>query len=56
MPTFIGPDQVRWSAERGFVDAVIDPADTRSVVADALGMLETRREMLPGRKHTVGPL
>jgi acetyl-CoA carboxylase carboxyltransferase component len=44
------------AAERGFVDAVIDPADTRSVVSDALGMLETRRETLPGRKHTVGPL
>ncbi len=44
------------AAERGFVDAVIDPADTRMVVADALSVLETSREMLPGRKHTVGPL
>ncbi len=44
------------AAERGFVDAVIDPADTRSVVAEALGLLETARESLPGRKHTVGPL
>jgi len=46
-----------WQAsERGFVDAVIDPADTRSIVADALRTLETAREMLPGRKHTGGPL
>jgi len=46
-----------WQAtERGFVDAVIDPADTRAVVADALGALETAREVLPGRKHTVGPM
>jgi acetyl-CoA carboxylase carboxyltransferase component len=46
-----------WQAsERGFVDAVIDPGDTRAVVADALGALETSREMLPGRKHTVGPM
>jgi acetyl-CoA carboxylase carboxyltransferase component len=44
------------AAERGFVDAVIDPADTRSVVARALGALETSREFLPGRKHTIGPL
>ncbi len=44
------------AAERGFVDAVIDPDDTRAVVADALRALETSRELLPGRKHTVGPL
>ena len=44
------------AAERGFVDAVIDPADTRRVVDDALALLETRRERLPRRKHTVGPL
>lgn len=46
-----------WQAvERGFVDAVIDPADTRVAVSDALAVLETSRERLPGRKHTVGPL
>ena len=44
------------AAERGFVDAVIDPGHTRAVVADALGALATSRESLPGRKHTVGPL
>jgi acetyl-CoA carboxylase carboxyltransferase component len=44
------------AAERGFVDAVIDPADTRVAVADALQLLETSKESLPGRKHTVGPL
>jgi acetyl-CoA carboxylase carboxyltransferase component len=44
------------AAERGFVDSVIDPADTRWVVADALRALATAREVLPGRKHTVGPL
>jgi acetyl-CoA carboxylase carboxyltransferase component len=44
------------AAERGFVDAVIDPGNTRAVVADALEALETAREMLPGRKHTIGPL
>ncbi len=44
------------AAERGFVDAVIDPEETRSVVAEALAALETSREALPRRKHTVGPL
>jgi acetyl-CoA carboxylase carboxyltransferase component len=44
------------AAERGFVDAVIDPADTRAVVAQALEVLTTSREQLPRRKHTVGPL
>ena len=50
---FLTPYQ---AAERGFVDAVIDPADTRVVVSDALDLLSTRREALPGRKHTVGPM
>jgi acetyl-CoA carboxylase carboxyltransferase component len=44
------------AAERGFVDAVIDPADTRKVVARALATLGSSREHLPGRKHTVGPM
>ncbi len=44
------------AAARGYVDAVIDPAATGPAVADALAVLETRRERLPGRKHTVGPL
>jgi acetyl-CoA carboxylase carboxyltransferase component len=50
---FLTPYQ---AAERGFVDAVIDPASTRAVVAEALSALATTREVLPGRKHTVGPL
>jgi acetyl-CoA carboxylase carboxyltransferase component len=44
------------AAERGFVDVVIDPADTRVVVAEALVTLATTRELLPRRKHTVGPM
>ncbi len=50
---FLTPYQ---AAERGFVDAVIDPSDTRAVVSEALDQLSTRRELLPGRKHTVGPM
>jgi acetyl-CoA carboxylase carboxyltransferase component len=44
------------AAERGYVDAVIDPAETRREVAAALAMLEPKRESLPGRKHDNGPL
>lgn len=46
-----------WSAAaRGFVDAVIDPAQTRSVLVRALDALATKRERLSGRKHETGPL
>jgi acetyl-CoA carboxylase carboxyltransferase component len=44
------------AAERGFVDEVIDPADTRAGVHRALVLLATRTEHLPGRKHEAGPL
>lgn len=44
------------AAERGYVDDVIDPADTRKVVVRALAMLATKREELPRRKHGNIPL
>ena len=44
------------AAERGYVDAVIDPADTRREVAAALEMLANKRERLPRRKHGNTPL
>jgi acetyl-CoA carboxylase carboxyltransferase component len=44
------------AAERGFVDDVIDPADTRKVLIDGLEMLKTKREELPRRKHGNMPL
>jgi acetyl-CoA carboxylase carboxyltransferase component len=44
------------AAERGYVDAVVDPADTRRAVANCLAVLRTKRERLPGRKHGNGPL
>ena len=43
-------------AERGFVDDVVDPVDTRAVLARTFALLCTRREHLPGRKHEAGPL
>jgi acetyl-CoA carboxylase carboxyltransferase component len=44
------------AAERGYVDAVIDPADTRKEVASALAMLRDKREKLARRKHDNTPL
>ena len=35
------------AAERGYVDAVIDPADTRREIAASLTMLADKREVLP---------
>ena len=43
------------AAERGYVDAVIDPADTRSMVAGALELLSSKRERLQARKHDNSP-
>jgi len=44
------------AAERGFVDEVVDPAETRPVLHRALGLLASRRELLPERKHDAGPM
>ncbi|MGB9112717.1 MAG: acyl-CoA carboxylase subunit beta [Acidimicrobiales bacterium] len=44
------------AAERGYVDDVIDPAETRKVLARSLEMLATKREDLPKRKHGNVPL
>jgi propionyl-CoA carboxylase beta chain len=45
-----------WPAsERGFVDQVIDPADTRIVLCAVLRQLCTKRELIAGRKHDAGP-
>jgi acetyl-CoA carboxylase carboxyltransferase component len=44
------------AAERGLVDAVIDPADTRREIAAALEALADKRETLVGRKHGNSPL
>jgi len=44
------------AADRGAVDAVIDPADTRREVAAAFEMLATKQEHLVRRKHDNGPL
>ena len=44
------------AAERGYVDDVISPADTRAVICRSLEILSTKREELPRRKHGNVPL
>jgi acetyl-CoA carboxylase carboxyltransferase component len=44
------------AAERGYVDDVIDPADTRAVLIRSLEMLLSKQEELPRRKHGNVPL
>jgi methylmalonyl-CoA decarboxylase subunit alpha len=65
------PDQVRaalvdeyrqqlmhpyYAAERGLVDDVIDPRETRAVICAGLDMLRAKHEHLPLRKHGNPPL
>jgi acetyl-CoA carboxylase carboxyltransferase component len=40
-----------YAAERGLVDDVIDPAETREVLIGALAMLREKHDPLPVRKH-----
>jgi acetyl-CoA carboxylase carboxyltransferase component len=44
------------AAERGYIDDVIDPAETRLKIVAGLAMLRTKREELPRRKHGNMPL
>ena len=44
------------AADRGFIDAVIDPADTRTEIAAALEALDHKRERLQPRSHDNTPL
>ena len=44
------------AAERGFVDAVIEPAETRLIICTALQSLVDKREQLAHRPHDNSPL
>ena len=44
------------AADRGYIDDVIEPAETRPRLIRALRRLETKREAVPGRKHGNIPL
>ena len=44
------------AAERGAIDSVIEPADTRREICAALEVLAAKRERLPNRRHDNAPL
>ncbi len=44
------------AAERGYVDDVIEPSETRRKIVAGLRLLETKREEMPKRKHGNVPL
>jgi propionyl-CoA carboxylase beta chain len=44
------------AAERGYIDAVIEPADTRARIITALRALENKRDANPRKKHGNIPL
>jgi acetyl-CoA carboxylase carboxyltransferase component len=45
-----------YAAERGLIDDVIDPADSRAVLISSLAMLRTKHAALPQRKHGNPPI
>lgn len=49
---------LRWqvAAQRGFIDAVLDPADTRPRLCSDLEVLRTKKVDRPWRKHGNIPL
>lgn len=44
------------AASRGLVDDIIDPADTRMHIANALEVLANKRVSRPAKKHGLGPV
>jgi propionyl-CoA carboxylase beta chain len=44
------------AAERGYIDAVVKPSETRSEIIRALRLLRTKRDTLPPKKHGNIPL
>jgi propionyl-CoA carboxylase beta chain len=44
------------AADRGFVDAIIEPRETRKKLIQALAMLENKRDKNPAKKHGNIPL
>jgi acetyl-CoA carboxylase carboxyltransferase component len=44
------------AAERGYIDAVIEPKETRPALIKALRLARTKRQSMPPRKHGNIPL
>ncbi len=45
-----------FSAERGYLDDIIEPNNTRMRIIEALEMLDRKREARPAKKHGNMPL
>src|SRR3989442_4826562 len=44
------------AAERGYIDAIIEPAETRAKLITSLRALENKRDVNPKKKHSNIPL
>lgn len=44
------------AAQRGFVDDIIDPEDTRQLICEDLKVLRTKKIQNPSKKHSNIPL
>jgi propionyl-CoA carboxylase beta chain len=44
------------AAERGTIDTVIEPSQSRAYITKAFRTLKTKRDVLPARKHGNMPL
>ncbi|MEO6500577.1 MAG: carboxyl transferase domain-containing protein, partial [Jatrophihabitantaceae bacterium] len=44
------------AAERGYLDSVIPPSETRALIVKSLRILKTKRQSLPPKKHGNMPL
>ncbi len=51
--TFANPFK---AAELGYIDAIIEPEDTRATIVKSLGLLENKRDTNPPKKHGNIPL
>jgi len=45
-----------FSAERGYLDDIIEPSNSRMRLIEALNMLDRKREARPAKKHGNMPL
>lgn len=44
------------AAERGYVDDIVLPENTRQIIADSLRVLENKKSIKPNRRHNNLPL
>ena len=44
------------AASRGYIDDIIEPSETRAVLASCLEILKSKREIRPQKKHGLIPM